>query len=80
MTIETGIIDILANFHLFNFTAAGGGVTTEAELLKNLPTVIAQNQDFCLIASIQPDLKQIRNFVCLDTRSREVRNKTAGEA
>ena len=54
--------------------------TTEAELLKNLPTVIAQNQDFCLIASIQPDLKQIRNFVCLDTRSREVRNKTAGEA
>jgi hypothetical protein len=53
---------------------------TESELLKNIPNVIAQNQDFCLIASTEPDVHQIRNFVCLDTRSREVRNKTAGEA
>ena len=52
---------------------------TETELLNNLPNAIAQNKDFCFLASTEPDLEQIRNFVCLDTRSREVRNKTVGE-
>jgi len=31
---------------------------------------------FTQIIWVQPDLKSFRNFVCLDTRSREVRNRT----
>ena len=35
----------------------------------------AQNDNLTEIIWIQPDLKSFRNFVCLDTRSREVRNR-----
>ena len=36
----------------------------------------AQNSNLTEIIWTQPDLKSFRNFVCLDTRSREVRNRT----
>ena len=35
----------------------------------------AQNDNLTEIIWTQPDLKSFRNFVCLDTRSREVRNR-----
>ncbi len=36
----------------------------------------SQNDNLIEIIWTQPDLKSFRNFVCLDTRSREVRNRT----
>ena len=36
----------------------------------------AQNDSFTEIIWYEPDLNSFRNFVCLDTRSREVRNRT----
>ena len=36
----------------------------------------AQNDNLTEIIWTQPDLKSFRNFVCLDTRSREVRNRS----
>jgi len=48
----------------------------DRELLKLVPDFIAQNEDFCLISGTKPDVDQLRSFVCLDTRSREVRNKS----
>lgn len=48
----------------------------DRELLKLVPDYIAQNEDFCLISGTKPDIEQLRSFVCLDTRSREVRNKS----
>lgn len=35
----------------------------------------AQNDSLTEIIWLEPDLKSLRNFVCLDTRSREVRNR-----
>lgn len=61
---------LYAEYHLF---------VNDRELLKALPEYIAQDQDFCLISGTEPDFEQQRNFVCLDTRSREVRNKSAEE-
>ena len=36
----------------------------------------SQNDNLVEIIWTQPDLKSFRNFVCLDTRSREIRNRT----
>ena len=60
---------------LNNFGSVCGDIN---QIIYDIPPFshLAEGGQYTEIIWIQPDLKSSRNFVCLDTRSREVRNRT----